>query len=218
LKKLRLFLVLLCVFIMCFGTVYPAFAAGADIKLENHPNSLHVDLMSALMQRQSTRSGFTSQKIPVSDLSTILWAANGINRKNNQRTAPTALGKYFIDIYVAANEGVYKYNPAGNLLKWVSASNIKTNIGTQPDIGTASHVLIFVADLRVLPPVMERAAKLDMANGTAGTIAENVYLTAAALKLGTRLVASIKENNIREALQLNKDEVPLYIMPLGYSK
>lgn len=39
-----------------------------------------------------------------------------------------------------------------------------------------------------------------------------------ALKLGTRLVASINAKGIREGIALVKDEIPLYIMPLGYPK
>ncbi len=217
-KKFTLLLLLLCMSAMGWGGILTGSAAGADIKLENPPEALQVDLMEALRLRQSTRTGFTSQKIPLRDLATILWAANGVNRENGRRTAPTAMGKDFIHLYVATEEGVYQYDPAANLLKWVTARNIKGRIGGQPDIGTASHVLIMVADLQLLPATMGQPVKLAMANGTAGTIAQNVYLTAAALKLGTRLVAGIKENNIREELRLKKAEVPLYIMPLGYMK
>jgi hypothetical protein len=39
-----------------------------------------------------------------------------------------------------------------------------------------------------------------------------------ALKLGTHLVASINVKGIREGIALAKDEIPLYIMPLGYPK
>ena len=174
--------------------------------------------MEAFLHRQSTRSGFTNQEISLRDLSIVLWSANGINRKTGQRTAPSAMGKYFIGLFIASKEGVYKYEPADNIMKWVSAHHIIGRVGRQSDIGTASHVLIMVADLRMLPLFMDMPTKLAMANGTAGAIAENVYLAAAALKLGTRMVAELKESNIREELKLNKDEMPLYIMPLGYGK
>lgn len=215
-KKIMALLLSAVLLITCFGNVFTVSASGADIKLDNPPQSLHVDLMDALRHRQSTRSGFTSQEISRRDLATILWAANGINRKSGQRTAPAALGKYFIALYLAANDGVYQYDPVKNLLKWVSDQNIKDRVGGQSDIGTASHVLIMVADLRLLPSFMAQPAKLAMAHGTAGTIAENVYLAAAALKLGTRMVAGVKESDIRKELQLSEEEVPLYIMPLGY--
>ncbi len=41
---------------------------------------------------------------------------------------------------------------------------------------------------------------------------------AGALKLGTRLVAGIKKKEIIAGLNLSKDEVPLFVMPLGYPK
>lgn len=212
-KKMVLLLVILGLLVtLVVGTFVSA--AGTDIKLEAPAKTLHVDLMDALKSRQSTR-GFVAKEISLQDLATILWAANGINRDNGKRTAPSALGKYFIDIYVATNQGLYLYEPTGNLLKWVSNNNIKSQAGTQADIGTASDVLIMVADYHVLGNDGERVA---VANGTAGTIAENVYLTAAALNLGTRLVASVNAKAIRENLNLNQDQVPLYIMPLGYPK
>jgi len=212
-KKGILMLVLLGLLVTLGGGAFVS-AAGVDIKLEAPAKTLHVDLMDALKLRQSTR-GFAAKEMSWQDLATILWAANGINRQNGKRTAPSAYGKYFIDIYVAANQGLYRYDPTGNLLKWVSNNNIKSQSGTQADIGAASFVLIMVADFHALMKPEERVA---VANGTAGTIAENVYLTAAALNLGTRLVASVNVKAIRENLNLNQEQVPLYIMPLGYPK
>lgn len=191
--------------------------AGKDIELISSPPALAMNLTEALKQRRSTHE-FTSKKLSVKDLSAILWAANGINRENGKRTAPTAMGKYFIDLYVAADQGVYKYDPALNRLKWISAENIKDRIGRKPEVATASHVLMMVADLQLFPSSMARETQLAMANGTAGTIAENVYLAAAALKLGTCLMGGIADSVIKEALNLTSDEVPLYIMTLGYPK
>ncbi len=50
----------------------------------------------------------------------------------------------------------------------------------------------------------------------AGCIAQNVYLMAAALKAGTCMVAGVDEKGARKALNLTRDELPLYVMPLGY--
>ena len=50
-------------------------------------------VMKALSERHSTRE-FASKALNLSDLSDLLWAANGINRSDSgKRTAPSALNK-----------------------------------------------------------------------------------------------------------------------------
>ena len=67
-------------------------------------------LMKALEQRQSTRE-YAERKLEMQDLSDLLWAAVGVNRpESGRRTAPTALNKQEIDVYVCLPEGAYLYN------------------------------------------------------------------------------------------------------------
>ena len=49
----------------------------------------------------------------------------------------------------------------------------------------------------------------------AGHAAENVYLEAAALKLGTVSIAGFKPEDVKRALTLPEKEQPIYIMPFG---
>ena len=95
----------------------------------------------------------------------------------------------------------------------------KSNI----DIVTAleqrrTTVLLLVADLNKVPGGSAGDTKIYWAHSTAGTIAENAHLMAAARGVGTGIVAGIKVDDIRAALNLAKDAVPLYVMPLGYLK
>ena len=48
-----------------------------------------------------------------------------------------------------------------------------------------------------------------------GHAAQNVYLQAAALNLGTVAVGAFYDNKVRKILNLPKGEEPLYIMPVG---
>src|SRR5690242_1587996 len=67
-------------------------------------------LMEVLKERKSTRS-FSSQKLPMPTLGNLLWAAFGINRPDTgQRTAPSAMNRQEIDIYVATADGLYLYD------------------------------------------------------------------------------------------------------------
>jgi nitroreductase len=151
------------------------------------------------------------------DLAAILWAANGVNRPDGKRTAPSAHGRQYIDIYVAADPGGYLYDAPAHKLVEVTDQDIKGRLARQGHVAKSSHVLVLVADLSKVPGSSEDT-QLAWAHSTAGTIAENVYLMAAARGVGTGIVAGIKADDIRQALNLAKDAVPLYVMPLGYMK
>ncbi len=193
-----------------------AFGGSKDIPLAAPKLGTGVDLLTAFKMRQSTR-GFAAKEVSLGDLSTVLWAANGINRADGGRTAPAALRKYLVTIYVLADEGIYLYQPEKQLLKFLSEKKLKGQV-SQADVGTAFYVLLFTAKLDEYPAFVKRGEGINFAYTTAGCIGENVYLMAGALKLGTRIVAGIKRDEIVAGLNLSKDEMPLFVMPLGYPK
>jgi SagB-type dehydrogenase family enzyme len=217
-KKIVSFFWIVVLFMFLFSMMCSlAFTANNDIPMTEPKLESAVDLVTALELRKSTRE-FLNKEVAIADLSTILWAANGINRKNSKRTAPSAYGKYFIEIYVLSDQGVYCYQPEKQLLKFISDKKLKAKVGSQGDIRTASYVLLLTAKLNEFPIFVGKEERLSNANATAGCIGENVYLMANALKLGTRLVGSIDRKEINEGITLAKNEIPLYIMPLGYPK
>ncbi len=84
------------IFGLVFFAVFPGFA-GAEIALDKPQASLGVDIMQALQIRKSTKS-YTTKEISFEALSNVLWASHGVNRENGKRTAPTAMGKYYMDV------------------------------------------------------------------------------------------------------------------------
>jgi nitroreductase len=77
-------------------------------------------------------------------------------------------------------------------------------------------VLVLVADPARVPGPED--TRLVWAHSTAGAIAQNVHVMAAARGIGTGMAAGIKAEEIRRALSLPSQTVPLYAMPLGYLK
>jgi nitroreductase len=187
-----------------------------EISLPARPATVSVDLVSALEQRRTTRD-YATAKLSLEDLSAILWAANGVNRPDGKRTAPSAHGKQYIDVYVVTDTGGYLYDAPNQKLKPVTGLNVKDRLAGQAHVAKASHILVLVADMNKVPGSATET-KLNWAHSTAGTIAENVHLMCAGRAIGTGIVASIKSDEIRQALNLAKDSVPLYVMPLGYQK
>lgn len=197
----------------------PASAAGpSDIILPKRPSAVQADLVKALENRKSVRD-YTAAKLAVQDLSAILWAANGVNRDFGRRTAPSAYGNEYIDIYAVSDEGAWRYEAATHRLKAVSPAGLKVRLTSQRFVGRASHVLVLVADPGKFPGFFASGEeRLRWAHATAGAIAQNVYLMSAARGVGTCLVAGVDEQAIRKGLGLSSDAIPLYAMPLGYEE
>jgi hypothetical protein len=86
------------------------------IQLNNPDKNRGSSVMKALSDRRSDRA-YADKALSLQDLSDLLWAANGINRPDGKRTAPSALNKQDIDIYVIMKEGAYLYDAKSNSLQ-----------------------------------------------------------------------------------------------------
>ncbi len=202
------------IFGLVFFALFPGFA-GAEIALDKPQASLGVDIMQALQIRKSTKS-YTTKEISFEALSNVLWASHGVNRENGKRTAPTAMGKYYMDLYVVSSAGIHLYDPDKHSLGLISNENVKTLIAKQTYVGEASHILVMVADLTRFHELVKETFKLPAAYATAGCMAQNIYLTAGAMDLGTCFVVSMKEDVIKDKLRLKEHQIPIVIMPVGY--
>ena len=76
------------------------------IKLPPPKTEGGMPLMQALKERRSGRE-FSSEKLPLTTLSNLLWAAWGINRPDGHRTAPSARNMQEIDVYADLSDGLF---------------------------------------------------------------------------------------------------------------
>ena len=74
-------------------------------------------LMQALAQRHSTRKGYSGASLSAQQLSDLLWATWGVNREDGRRTAPTAMNRQDVRLYVALESGVWLYEHTHALVK-----------------------------------------------------------------------------------------------------
>jgi hypothetical protein len=168
-------------------------------------------LMQALAQRQTTRAFLDKPLLPQT-LSNLLWAAFGVNRPRTVkpglgRTAPSAMNKQEIEIYVVLAQGVYVYEAETNLLRPVAAGDLRAKMGAPP-AGQAAVTLMYVAD-----------AKLNYAQVDTGFIGENVYLFAASEGLNAWFYALHGQQDataVGAALKLPEGKSPLYGQSVGY--
>ncbi len=209
--------IILSVLLVCLIVNIPVSSQAKDIVLEKPKSNINLDLITAFQLRKSTKS-FSTKEISFEDLSTILWAANGVNRPDGKRTAPSSYGRHYTNLYVISSGGVHLYDPHEHELAFVTAENIKKQIARQKYVGEASHIILMTAALSKFHPKVKEEAKELVGYATAGFIGQNIYLITNALDLGASFVLGIKKEVIREKLKLKEDEIPLCVMPIGYPK
>jgi len=174
-------------------------------------------LLQALKERKTDRE-FSPESLPLPMLSTLLWAAGGVNRpETGKRTAPTAMDRREIDIYVALAEGLYLYDPGSHQLKPVLAQDIRAATGGQPFVASAPVNLVFVADYAK----MARAPKEDQdfyAATDTGYISQNVYLFCASEGLATVVRGWLDRPALAKAIKLRPDQKVILAQTVGYPK
>jgi nitroreductase len=173
-------------------------------------------LMQAIARRRSMRD-FASTELPPAMLASLLWAADGINRDDGGRTAPSAMHAQEIDIYVALPSGAYLYDARANALQLVAGSDVRRVTGYQDFVDEAPLDLVYVADhsRMTLIPVASRGS---FASAAAGAIAQNVYLFAASSGLATVIRAWIDREAIAGALGLTHDQQVLLSQTVGFPR
>ena len=171
-------------------------------------------LMQVLKDRRSARE-FAADKLSPQMLSNLLWAAFGVNRPDGRRTAPSAMNRQEIDIYVATADGLFVYNAQANRLEPVLAQDIRAATGTQAFVATAPLDLVYVADLAKAGS--EPDADLYTAADT-GFIAQNVYLFCASEGLATVVRGSIDRASLGKAMKLRPEQKIILAQTVGYPK
>lgn len=197
-----------------------ATAAAAQtletIKLPAPQKTGGMPLLDALAGRQTQRM-FGPRDLPIQNLSTLLWAAFGINRPDGKRTAPSAMNMQEIDIYVVMAKGAYRYDPTANTLEPAASGDHRAATGGQPFVATAPVSLVYVADYARMSKLDKPAADFYSATDT-GFIAQNVYLYCAANSLACVVRGGFDNDAIATALKLRPDQKVILKQTVGYSE
>jgi hypothetical protein len=203
---------LLSLLLLSVGTV-----VYADVKLPPPQTEGGMSLFESLKKRSSAAGGdFPVAPVELEELSTILWAATGLNRGETGWTVPMSKGlEPYCRVYVAQDEGVFLYDWRTNSLMEISQENIRAKVGSQNFVRTAPCILIVVADGKALSDNFNEKDAAEFAAAAAGAMTQDIYLAAAALEIGTRYIHSMNLDEIRRALSLPEEDYPLCLMMLG---
>jgi SagB-type dehydrogenase family enzyme len=196
-------------------SILTATPKSASIALPPPETAGKMTLMQALMKRRSVRE-FDARALPIELLSTLLWAAFGINRPDGGgRTAPSAHNWQEVGVYAALADGLYRYDPAPHALHRIVAGDLRALAGVQGFAATAPLNLVYVADFsRMDETSAEERAFLAAADS--GFIAQNVYLFCAAAGLATVVRGLIDRRRLAAAMGLGMQERILLAQTVGF--
>jgi nitroreductase len=171
-------------------------------------------LMQALLGRHSTRL-FLPDELPMALLGDLLWAAFGVNRpQSGKRTAPSAYDVRDIDIYLAAQQGLFRYQAESHNLAALLPDDLRSFTGTQAYVAAAPLNLVYVSDYRRMTGSAAEREQWSWAHS--GFIAQNVYLYCAAAGLACVVRSTIERDGLARRMDLDKTQHVILAQTLGY--
>ena len=204
------------------GIVFWDSASIRTISLPPPSTSGGMPLRDALSARATHRE-FSSEALSEQELSDLLWAANGFNRPDaRKRTAPTAINRQEIDIYVFLGDGAYFWDSEANELRRVCGNDLRCfvgrmNAGADNFAVKAPVTLAYVVDYERQGMQERPADAFKYASVDCGFVGQNVYLHCAASGLNTVFLGMIDAERISKALALPATKVPMFAQTVGKS-
>ncbi len=185
------------------------------------------DLWTVLAARRSVR-GYQDARLTLTELSQLLWAAQGITREvqgYGLRTAPSAGGLYPVETYLVVHSveglgpGVYHYGVEMHELEELRSGDCRVAAAKaaldQAIAAEANVVFVWTAVFqRSKWKYHQRAYRYIYLD--AGHIAENVALAAVALGLGSCQIAALYDDEANALLGVDgKEESTIYMTAVG---
>ncbi len=182
-----------------------------------------VSVEEAIKKRRSVRA-FKDQPLSINQISQLLWAAQGITDTGqgfSYRAAPSAGALYPLEIYVVSKEGVFHYVPSEHKLVQLKEGDVRKNLsdaalGQSPIYSAPLNIVITALYEKTTVKYGERGIRY--VHIEAGHSAENIQLQAVALGLGSVPIGAFYDNKVANVIGCSKEEVPLYIIPVGQPK
>lgn len=200
-----------------FMLIFHLVACGQtkNIELPKPQTTGGMPLMEALANRSTSRD-FSPKELDLQTLSNLLWAANGINRpEEDKKTAPSAVNWQEIEIYVSLPKGVYLYNAQQNCLELHMEGDHRKATGMQDYVETAPVNLIYVGDFsRMADRGSEQMHWYTAAD--AAFIAQNVYLFCASENLATVVRGAVNKDVLKQTLALPEHKHVVLCQTVGH--
>ena len=219
-------IILFCLIAGWMTTTYQAKAQTTMpiIELPNPLAKAGVDLNRVLHDRRSQRE-YSAAPLTLVELSQLLWSAQGISHPAGFRTAPSAGALYPLELFVVSARveglaaGIYHYQNKSHSLRLIAEGEHRQRLAKaalgQDVIEQAAAIIaitaVYARTARKYGSRAERYVHIEV-----GHVAQNIYLQTTALGLGTVLVGAFDDTHVQQALELEPDQAPLGLMPIGH--
>lgn len=189
---------------------------AGDITLSAPDKTRGASVMKALADRHSERE-CADKELSTADLSDLVWAANGINRSDGKRTAPSAMNRQDIDVYVVMAKGAYRYLPKEHKLQLITPGDHRSAVAKgQSFVEKFPVSLVLVSDLSRFGNTDDHTRMVAAMD--AGYVSQNICLFCSATGLVTVPRATMDSNELKHVLKLTDSQIPLLNNPVGYKK
>jgi SagB-type dehydrogenase family enzyme len=180
-------------------------------------------LEQVLARRRSQRT-FADEPLSLEELSQLLWAAQGRSHAAGYRTAPSAGALYPLEIYVLVGgvtglePGVYRFRGEGHDLVHIGDGDLRAKVAhialSQSWIAACQAIIVVAAVFARTKGKYGRRGERYV-HMEVGHAAQNLYLQATALNLGTTIVGAFQDDRLHALIGMSEDEAPLALLPVG---
>lgn len=183
----------------------------------------NISTEKALKKRRSVRE-YGNKPLTLQEVSQLLWAAQGITGGYGMRTAPSAGALYPIELYLVAGRvnqltaGIYRYRPKGHELLKLDEGDKRHNLylaALEQEAVRDAAAAIVIAAVYGRTTIKYGKRGIKYVHMEVGSVAQNIYLQAASLRLGTVFVGAFDDKGVKRVIHMPEEEEPLAIMPLG---
>lgn len=176
--------------------------------------------IEALKTRHSVRS-FTNKELTNQQLSNLCWAACGQSRDAQHITAPTAMNKQEIRLFVFTKNGAFEYVAKDNKLVKKADGDHRSLIAggkqfKQDFVMDCPVSLLMVIDFEKFGSQDSHAQMMGCVD--AGIVSENINLYCQSVGLATVPRATHDTEGLKALLGLGDKQLPILNNPVGFEK
>jgi len=173
-------------------------SSEAWIELPSPMLDSQTSVEEALSKRRSVRE-YRDAPLALNEVAQLLWSAQGITSPEGMRTAPSAGALYPLEVYLLAGNvdglaaGVYHYHPHEHALSKVVEGDRRAALS---EAALGQEAIRDGAVVIVIAGVFERTTRkygergIQYVHMEVGSVAQNIYLQAESLGLGTVFIGA----------------------------
>ncbi|MGD2294375.1 MAG: SagB/ThcOx family dehydrogenase [Candidatus Aminicenantes bacterium] len=207
---------------------YKNYPSAPKIKLGPPEKKGGLPLWEVIRLRHSVRS-FRDRALPQSQLSQLLWATQGITRKemgHEFRTVPSAGALFPVETYLVIHNvsdmepGIYHYSVQDHAIEQLKTGDFRVSAAEaalDQDMAYAANVAFVWTAVFERSKWKYRQRAYRYVYLDAGHIAQNLALAAVSLGLGTCQIGALYDEEANALLGIDgEEESVLYISVVGH--